>query len=146
MKKSILTMALFLGFGMVSCSQGTPSAVKTAFNEKFPNATSVKWEKENETEWEAEFKLNDVEYSANFSNDGIWKETEHEVVIGELPDVIKNVLENQYDGYTIKGAEIIETPTLSGFEVEIKKGKETLEIMINADGIVQKNVGNEQED
>lgn len=140
-------MALFLGFGMVSCSQGTPSVVKIAFNEKFPNATSVKWEKENEAEWEAEFKLTGVEYSANFSNEGIWKETEHEVAIGELPDAITNVLENQYSGYTIKGAEMVETPMLSGFEVEIKKGKETVEIMIDTDGNVQKmNVGNEQED
>jgi len=65
-----------------------PHVVKDAFAKKFPTAKKVDWEKENEKEWEAEFKFNKVEYSANFLEDGTWKETEHEIDEKEVPQNI----------------------------------------------------------
>ena len=42
---------------------------------KFQNATKVKWDQEEENEWEAEFKMNGDEMSASFDNAGNgWKQ------------------------------------------------------------------------
>jgi hypothetical protein len=137
MKKSIM-MPLLLGFVVMSCAQSTPSAVKSTFAKKFPNAKSVEWEKENDSEWEAEFKINEVEYSANFSNDGTWKETEHEIKESELPNAVKNTLDNQFGDYKVEEVELIETPEFSGYEIELEKGEETIELAIDNSGKVLK--------
>ena len=147
MKKSIMMMSLLLGFGVMSCAQSTPSAVMSAFEKKFPNAKSVEWEKENDSEWEAEFKLNGVEYSANFSNDGTWKETEHEIKESELPSAVKRTLTNQFAEYEVEDVEMIETPEFSGYEIEIEKGKETIELLIDNSGeVLKKKVEKESEE
>jgi hypothetical protein len=57
----------------VSCSETkskTPDNLKKALTERFPGVTDAKWEKENDTEWEAEFNLDGVEYSVSFKPDG----------------------------------------------------------------------------
>ena len=147
MKKSIMIMSLLLGFGVMSYAQSAPSAVKSAFEKKFPNAKSVEWKKENDSEWEAEFKLNGVEYSANFSNDGTWKETEHEIKESELPNAVKNTLNDQFGDYKVEDVEMIETPGFSGYEIEIEKGKETIELVIDNSGkVLKKKVETESEE
>ena len=50
-----------------------------AFNANFPDAKKVKWKIEDTIEWEAEFRMNRKEYSANFNNNGEWQETEYEL-------------------------------------------------------------------
>mgnify|MGYP003627220840 CR=1 FL=1 len=61
---------IFIIFAFTSGGDKAPQKVEEAFAKKFPTAKKVKWEKENATEWEAEFKMNKVEYSANFLEDG----------------------------------------------------------------------------
>lgn len=146
MKKSIMMMSILLGFGVMSCAQSTPSSVKSAFEKKFPKAKSVEWEKENDSEWEAEFKMNGVEYSANFSNDGTWKETEHEIKESELPSAVKSTLIDQFGDYKVEEVEMIEAPEFSGYEIEIEKGEETIELVIDNSGKVLKKKVEEEND
>jgi len=139
-------ITLLAGFTQMTYAQDTPSKVTDAFNSKFPNAKSIRWDKENETEWEAEFTINGVEYSANFSKDGAWKETEHEVKIDELPAEVISTLKTQFAGYEIKEVEMVETPTFTGYEVELKKGKETLEVLMDKAGkVIKKKVEMEED-
>ena len=151
MKKTITMMALLVGLGMVSCSEEasseTPTKVEDAFNTKFPNAKSVEWEKENDTEWEAEFKLDGVDYSANFSNEGVWKETEHGIKIKELPEAVQSTLSSEFSEYKIEEAETVETPDFSGYEVEIEKGEESMEIVFDEAGkVIKKKIKEEEDD
>lgn len=136
--KTLMMTALFSGLSTMLLGQNPPSTVKDAFQLKFPNAQSVKWEMEHETEWEAEFKLDGTKYSASFSNEGAWKETEHEVAESSLPSAVKNTLKNEFTGYKIEEAEMIETPKFSGYELELEKGESTWEVVITADGKVLK--------
>lgn len=138
MKKTITMLTLLVGTTLMSCAQSTPAKVTEAFKTKFPNAKSVKWEKENDTEWEAEFKLNGVDYSANFGTDGTWKETEHKIKSKDLPQAVKNTLATEFTGYEIEDAEMVETPSFNGYEVEIEKGEETMEVVLDKSGKVIK--------
>ncbi len=141
MKKVNLIATLTLGFiGFSACGQvQTPSeAVKTAFNQKFPNAKQVSWDMESETEWEAEFKQDGNEYSANFSSDGMWKETEHEIKKSDIPQAVKMTLENEFSEYKIEESEISETAKGTVYEFELENGETSMEVAISKDGKVMK--------
>lgn len=133
-----------------SCAQKgakeTPEKVKTAFAKKFPNATKVEWDKENETEWEAEFKLEGKEYSANFTTDGIWKETEFEIESSEIPVAVKKTLDSDFSDYEIEEAEMSETEKGIVYEFELEKGETEIEVAIDAEGNVVKKEVKEDED
>lgn len=144
-------MTIALGVG-TSCepkesSANAPEAVKSAFNEKFKNAKEVEWSQEDETEWEAEFEMNGKEYSANFSNDGKWKETEHEIENSELPEAVRATISQEFGEYEIESAEISETVEGVVFELAIEQGEEELEVVIDANGkIISKKKASEEDD
>jgi len=147
MKKLSLLVMLVLTATLQSFAQDAPTKVKDAFNKKFPEAKSVHWDKENATEWEAEFKMNGKNYSANFGTDGSWKETEYEISETELPKAVKNTLNSTFKGYDVEGAEVTETPNMKAYEVEIEKGKTTMEVVIDENGkVLKKKVEKENDD
>lgn len=144
MKKSVL-MIVALAFGLFACAQTPPAQVNDSFNKKFAGATKVKWGKENDTEWEAEFKLNGEEYSANFSTEGKWLETEHEIKKSAIPENVKQTLDSEFLGYKIEEAEISETAEGSVYEFGLEKGKSEMEVAISPDGkVVKKEVKTEE--
>ena len=108
--------------------------MKKAFAQKFPTAKAVKWDKESDTEWEAEFKLNGVEYSANFTTDGILKETEHEIETSMIPMMVKQTLDKEFASYKIEEAFLSETQEGQFYEFDLKKGKDEMEVVISPDG------------
>ena len=124
-----------------ACGQAgkdVPEKVKTNFTGKFPEAQKVKWEKENATEWEAEFKLNGTPYSANFNADGTWMETEYEIKESEIPPAVKQTLDRDYTGYEIEESEVTETPEGTFYEFALEKDESELKVSISADGTVVK--------
>lgn len=147
------TLKLFaLAFAILSitaCAQKTtaPENVVKAFSQKFPDAQSVKWNKENESEWEAEFKMDSEEYSANFSTDGVWMETEYEIEQSAIPANVKQTLDSEFADFEIEGAEISETSEDTVYEFALEKGEQEMEVAIAPDGIVKKKeVKTEKED
>jgi hypothetical protein len=77
MKNILLVFITVLATAVAGYSQvKVPAVVKTAFATKFPDAKSIKWEKESKTEFEANFTIMDAKCSANYSNLGEWLETE----------------------------------------------------------------------
>jgi ribosome-associated toxin RatA of RatAB toxin-antitoxin module len=119
--------------------------VKSAFSQKFPAAKKVKWDKESETEWEAEFKINGEEYSANFTSNGTWKETEHEIEESAIPAAVKQTLDSEFAGYDIEEAEISETVQGKVYEFALEKDEIDLEVAISPDGkVVKKEIKKEE--
>ena len=131
-----------LGFGLFAFviygGPKVPKKVKDAFTTMFPTAKSVKWDKESKTEWEAEFKIDKVEYSANFLEDGTWQETEQEIDENDVPQNVKNSFSSTFEGYDVKEAELSKTPTGTVYEFEIKEGKTRMEVAIDLTGKVVK--------
>ena len=70
MKKSIYFILAGIIISTSSCAQDSnvPDIVKTAFTQKFPVAKKVNWDMEDSDTWEAEFKMNSLEYSSNGFN------------------------------------------------------------------------------
>jgi len=150
MKKTILIGIIAVTVASPSCAQkstsSAPEAATKAFSAKFPNAKNVKWDKENENEWEAEFKIGGVEYSANYTSDGIWKETEHEIKKSEVPANVIATINTEYAGYKIEEMEISETIEGLVYEFEIEKGESEWEIAIDATGKVTKKEEKKEEE
>ena len=140
MKHLISLTMIFAALSLSACGQSNqvPNKVKKAFEQKFPNASKVSWDKENASEWEAEFKMNGEEFSANFKQDGTRLETEYEIEKSELPASVKQALNSEFKGYDIEEAEMSETVDGKMYEFELEKGERSLEVSISPQGEIQK--------
>ncbi len=131
----IISVVLFVSFSV--CAQrgkDVPATVSSAFAQKFPKATGVKWGKENEKEWEAEFKMDGKEYSANFDNSGAWVETEYEIAAKEIPAAVRVTLDKESAGLKIGESEISESKEGKVYEFILGKGKSEIELAIDPSG------------
>ncbi len=151
MKNLFYLSALALMFIISSCGnsgKNLPENIKNAFTEKFPNATDVKWDMENASEWEAEFKMDGKEYSANFDIKGAWMETEYAIEKSDIPEVVKTSIETDFPEYSIEVSEVSETADGKVFEFELKKGSDVLEVSMDMEGktIKKEEVKDEEED
>ncbi|MDP3353301.1 MAG: PepSY-like domain-containing protein [Flavobacteriaceae bacterium] len=140
MKKIIFVGLVLLGFTSTSFAQSkTPIAVTTAFNQKFPNATNVKWDKENAHEYEASFEWKAEKHSANFTDKGEWLETESPLTFSQLPNKVQTAYKTLYKETAIKAVAKIETSKGdTKYEIELKKGLKTMELFYKNDGTVIK--------
>ncbi len=150
MKYLLLVTVLSFGILSTSCAQGkktAPAAVQAAFKAKFPTVQKAKWDMEDENEWEAEFKKDGKEMSANFNNDGTWLETETEIKSADLPQAVKDAMASQFAGYKTEEASMVQTAEMAaGYEVEMEKGETTIEVLFGADGTVIKQKTEKEED
>lgn len=139
MKNVIFVIAAAIIFSLTACGQNAkdvPVKVKTAFEQKFHGVQNVKWDKENATEWEAEFKINGVAMSVNYSADGTWLETETEIKIDQVPAKINDYITNTYPGWQTVGASKIETFKKGIlYEADLKSGIKKKEVTITSEGI-----------
>lgn len=143
----ILTLAIVSGIYAFGIDNNPPQKVKDAFAQKFPDIKKVEWEKESDTKWEAEFKMNGKEYSASFLEDGTWQETEYEIKKRDIANIIKAVLLKEFPDYSVEEAEISETAEGKFYEFEIEKGENEMEVTIDKEGkIVKKEMEDDSED
>ena len=119
MKQLGILLALSLSFGCnLQAQKDLPAAVKTAFEQKFPNADDVEWQKEKDGNWEVEFEIGEEESSAVFTPDGKWLETETEIAMDDLPAPIRAAVQ----GKKIKEvARILRADGSTVYEVEVGK-------------------------
>jgi hypothetical protein len=141
MRKNFPFLLLCVFIITTACAQKikVPPAVTTAFNNKYPDAMDVKWGKESAKEYEAEFKLNGNNVSANFGADGAWVETETVMKVTGLPAAVVDAIKKNYPGAVITTAEKLEEPgdkLLYETVIKVNGKKKTLEL--NADGSLAK--------
>ncbi|NIG54545.1 PepSY-like domain-containing protein [Chitinophaga sp. Cy-1792] len=102
-----------------------PAVVKTALTKKFPNATGIKWEMEQQN-YEAGFTDNNQHVSAVFDVKGNWMETETPIPAAELPKAATAYIASHYKGAKIKEtARIQKASGAINYEAEIK-GKDVI--------------------
>lgn len=137
MKYSIILPLAVMILSSCSVQLEIPKTVQTAFITKFPAATDVGWESDKD-EYEADFKFEGMEMSANFSKNGSWIETEQKVKTSALPNNVVSSVSKLYPNYLIEEVEIIETQSMKGYELEIEKGKVSKEVVFDVNGLFLK--------
>jgi len=134
-----LTLILLATFTLNTFAQkvnpeNLPESVKSSFKAKFPTAEKVKWEMDYEN-FEAEFKLDKNEVSAEFDKDGNWLETETPIKPTAIPAEVKDFLSKNFSGFEIKEVEKKETANKGIlYELEIKKGELEYDIVVSEKG------------
>ena len=97
-----------------------PANIKSAFQKKYPSATSVKWDKEEE-KYEASFNLNKTGHSVLMDAQANIIETEVEIELSQLPPGILDYVKKHYTGRKVKEAEkITDANGIVTYEAEIK--------------------------
>jgi hypothetical protein len=147
MKNICILFVVFSLFSASSFSQkSVPENIKKEFVKKYPTAQNVKWGSEGDNEWEAEFKMNGKEMSASYDNSGKWLETETEVSSKEIPAAVTASLKKDYAGYKTGEISLIENPEIKGYEIALKKGELSLEVILDKNGVVLKKTDVKEED
>lgn len=132
----MILAVLFVTSSTFANVKAVPNVVKTSFAKKFQNARAVKWSRENAQEWEADFVLNGHSYSANFDNQGQWKETEHRIPVAEVPVAVNKALKKGFSDYRITEVDLSETPSGETYEFDIIKGTLKREVDFNRTGVL----------
>jgi len=124
-----------------------PEKILTAFNQKFPGASSVEWGSEKASEWEAEFKMEGKKISACFDTAAVWIDTETQITEKDLPAEVAGTINTEFKGYKKRLIEIYESPEIKGFELLLKKGEKAVEVIISKEGkILKQSDVSEEED
>lgn len=138
MKTIITAAALVFTINTLSAQKvkeaEVPKAVTESFSKNFPGSKAKEWEKEKDT-YEAEFNLNKVETSASFKADGTLFETETEIAASALPKAVTDYVTKNYAGHKLSEAsKIVDDKGTVTYEAEVKKGKEEMDLLFDANG------------
>lgn len=124
---------------LFSCSNEpakVPEKVSTAFDKMFPGSANIEWEMDDEGIWEVEYNFRGTELESSFNENGEWLETERELEFENIPDNIIKALSLSYKEWKIEEAEFVKRPDLTGYEINLVKGIEKMEILVDADGMI----------
>lgn len=136
MRKVILLAAIAIS--SVACAQSkenkeVPKVVTEAFAKEYPN-TKVAWDIEDDG-FEAEFKLEGKEASADYDKNGNKLATEIEIKESELPTSALAYLKTNYPKSKIKEtAKIIDSKNVVTYEAEIKIDGKNSDLLFDATG------------
>jgi len=146
---AIYAAMLLASFMFVNKSQAqqihVTSKAKKAFAAKFPNAKNIHWGKESPHVFEAEFTLNGTRMSANFDEQGHWKETETPISKREVPNAVMKAMQNNYGKAKLRQAYKVAQPGRIVYEMEIKMGGQNQELVFSSKGAVIHNGGENEE-
>jgi len=140
----ILFLGLFLSIAYTGTINGqtVPKAVKAKFHQLYPKAEKVKWDKE-DTKYEANFKLNNVEMSTLFNNKGNLLETETSIAKKDLPVLVMKSINKNFPGYPIVEVDKIVRKRNVIYEVDFKKGEKYVGTTFDSKGkLLKKEIRN----
>lgn len=140
MKNLLIVVLTLMLMGTFCFAQSkAPEKVVKAFQQKFEKASLVKWDKENDHEYEASFEWKGEKHSANFSDTGEWLETESILTFNQLPEKVKTAFNISHKGAVVKSVYKIETSKkVLKYEIEIKEKLKTVEFLYDSNGNVLK--------
>ena len=143
-----------------SADVNVPSATRTSFETKYPNASNVKWSRYkpvdkttvDKDDWRYNLDSNDYEVSFNWDgldyyawyNDGNWLRASTNITdYSKLPAAVNNLIKNQYAGYEITEADKEHDNDRTLYEIDLKKGDDKLKLHVDENGKIVKKKGKE---
>ena len=113
-----------------------PQVLKNALYQKF-KTKDVNWDKEGE-DYEASFEQKGKDVSVLFSVNGSILEVKREIKKKELPAAVQVALTRDFNGFDLKEAAVIEANGQITYEAEVKKWKESFDLIFDAQGNLKK--------
>jgi hypothetical protein len=113
-----------------------PGGINQAFKQKFPSAMKPEWKIKKDKSYEAEFTVNGAKVTSKFSADGKWLETKSVIDAKYVPEAVKNTVAKEFPSYKTTESQSIEASDSkeNGYEIHVKKDKETLKLYYSKDG------------
>lgn len=138
---SLITVCIIAGCDDDDDRYTPDGAVRLAFENMFPDASSVEWERKLGYAV-AEFRDNGKEKDAWFSLDGTWMLTETEIAVRDIPAAItKDIAGGQYAGWKITDADYLERKDMEAiYVIEVEKAKEEIDLYYSPEGKLLKAV------
>jgi Putative beta-lactamase-inhibitor-like, PepSY-like len=115
---------LFLSTNSIAQLRKIPAEVTNAFQEKYPQATSVEW-RDKLSSFTASFQLDSTTYIAQFSSKGEWENTEEAIDETELPQEVQAGFDkSKYTEWEIGQVTKIQLPNDEvQYRIEVAKGE-----------------------
>jgi hypothetical protein len=88
-KLTLLLLAFTAVYSTQAQIRKIPSEVTDSFVARYPHAQKVSW-KDNLTNFEAQFTLNNYEITADFNSKGEWQSSEKKIKFEELPATVQD--------------------------------------------------------
>ena len=141
MKKQLILVVLFLNIFLFSCKQNAnaqaPDSVKKTFQAMYPGENDPDWHKDDNGNYESNFKIDGIKYRADFKPTGEWIETESSIDFDELPQPIRDKIKSEYDKSDITEIEKVEHHSKGLFyDVEFKRKGKNKDVEMTANGKV----------
>lgn len=113
-----------------------PTELMAKFQQEYPNATDVEWEKEGDA-FEVEFDLDGEEHEVWYSADGNTPRSERDISEDDLPEAVRSAIATNYEGYKVDSVKMTKEDGTTTYEVELEKGwTEEKDVVFDADGNV----------
>ena len=103
-------------------------------------------EMEDKKDYEVNFTQAGKKWSAKYTADAKWLETEHAVKLDELPRAVRSAIATNYADHKVEDAELVESPQGTTYEVDLEKGEHSMEVVFSADGKVLKSAMEEDDE
>jgi len=135
--KKLIFFSTFLIFSVSLFAQdmSVPKVVKEAFANQYPKIVDVKWDKEGDEEYEAEFTNNGVKTSVVIDEDGEIEEIEIAIKTNDLSSNIMKYVKENYSSYEItEAAKITDEDGNVFYEAEISKGESKTDLLFDSNG------------
>ncbi|WP_089082051.1 PepSY-like domain-containing protein [Roseivirga seohaensis] len=133
-------MILLYFFYLTACAPSNGNkgkfdeAVET-FQRQYPNGKDTDWEEDDKGNLEVNFKLKGEKYRADYDLNGNWIETEKSVKWSDLPSVVQNKIEEEYDKDDITEIEWVDHKTKGKFyDVEFKRKGKNMDVEYSLSG------------
>lgn len=112
-----------------------PDVILQAFRQKYPEGPEPTWEIDTNGSYEARFQVGGVKYRADFTKEGLWLETEHNIDFINLPPDVRSAYLLKYSREAFRTAEAVESPTKGVFyEIELFTGTSKIDVMFDGKG------------
>ena len=137
---SVLFLAYFSADAQGVEKRGVPAVVLNAFQQQFPKARQVEWEKKRDGNYEVEFDIGlfSRDHQAIISPQGKVLRHEEELASYSLPDAVKQQIKAGYDGYRVEDVKKIDTQGEVTYEVELDGRDDDLKVIFDTGGRVIK--------
>jgi len=136
-----LLILIFVSIGVYSCNNkksNLPELAIAEFNKIYPDAKTVKWNYNNDSIWEVEFKLGEKVMIAEFNKAGIWLQSSTNISPDLIPQVVIDKMDGFYYGYAITTSVLVERPDLKGYAICIEVNSQMIDLLITETGELRK--------